>query len=246
MKNLLKFEFHKLLRQKSLYICTAVILALLLVGVVITKAVAGNPDFAAPNAVEVMLGAVSSSNFAMVCGIFIALFVCADFDQTTIKNVYSHGYSRGAVYFSKLIAALSAAAVMFALTVAAGFVAGNVTFGGNASAGGAVVPLAGQFLYVCAYAAFVFAVSISARKVGVSVALAILGPALVSTALSLVDALLKFDGFKLADYWLDGFSADLSSVLTQGARLAVCIALCAVYAAAFAAAGYVLNKKREI
>lgn len=45
MNNLSKFEFRKLFRQKSFYICTAVMLALSFVGLLLNKIFAENTDF---------------------------------------------------------------------------------------------------------------------------------------------------------------------------------------------------------
>ena len=45
MNNLMKFEFRKLFKQKSFYICTAVMLGMSLIGLLLNKALASNPDF---------------------------------------------------------------------------------------------------------------------------------------------------------------------------------------------------------
>lgn len=105
MKNLLKFEFHKLFKQKSFYICTIIMLVLSFFSILLNKSLANNPELnmAMPMVMSSLLTAVNSSNFTMICGIFIALFVCTDYDQQTIKNVYSRGFSRSKVYFAKYI-----------------------------------------------------------------------------------------------------------------------------------------------
>ncbi|MCM1368170.1 MAG: ABC transporter permease [Roseburia sp.] len=247
MINLLKFEFRKLFRQKSFYVCGAVMLAMSLIGLMISKALAQNEqlEIAMPTAMSSLLTAVSSSNFTMVSGIFVALFVCADYDQQTIKNVYARGFSRNTVYFAKLVASVVAVLVMFAATLLFTYAVGGAMFDGTAESGNYAALIAGQLLYCIAYAAFVFAVGIAVKRVGVSIALAILGPSLIGTALSLVDAVLKIDGFKMSSYWLDGFLNDLSSLSTASSRLAVCVVLTAVYAAAFVAVGCFINKRQE-
>ena len=120
MKDLLKFEFYKLKKQKSFYICTAVILAMSFLGALLTKLLADNN--AGLNTVvlsgqSTMLSAISSSNFTMICSIFIALFVCADHSEQTIKNIYSRGFSKGTVYFAKYTVGVVATATMFVLTL---------------------------------------------------------------------------------------------------------------------------------
>lgn len=247
MKNLLKFEFRKIIKQKSLYICAAVMLAMSFFGMLLNKSLAENPglNMPAPSAKSALLSAVSSSSFTMLCGIFIALFVCADYDQQTIKNVYSRGFSRERVYFAKYIVCVLATVAMLAITLVFSYLAGSALFKGEAEAGNYSGLLVGQALYCLAYASFVFAVSIVVKKVGVSIALAILGPSLIGTVINLADAFLKIENFKIGTYWLDGFIGDLSSLATDNSRLAVCITLSVVYAAAFIAVGFVLNKKQE-
>ena len=248
MKNLLRFEFHKLLKQKSFYICTLIMLALSWLGMLLNKALIENPEFnmAMPAAKSMLLSAVSSSNFTMLCGIFIALFACTDYDQQTIKNVYSRGFSRGNVYFAKYIVCMISTVAMFIATLIFTYVVGTTMFDGKAETGNYAGLIAGQMLYCLAYSSFVFAVSLVIKKVGVSVALAIVGPSLIGTVINLIDAFLKTDKFKIASYWLDGFLGDLSSVSTDGSRLVVCIVLSAVYAVIFCLMGYSIHKKQEI
>lgn len=247
MINLLKFEFHKLIRQKSFYICTAVMLAMSVIGIMLSKALAENSEFnmAMPTAQSALLSAVSSSNFTMICGIFIALFVCADFDQQTIKNVYSRGFSRDSVYFSKFIVSALATVVMFAITLVFTFVAGSAMFDGTAGTGNYAALIAGQLVLCLAYSSFVFAVCLVVKKVGISIALAILGPSLIGTIVNLIDSFLKIKNFELGSYWLDGFLVDLSSLSTATGRLIVCIVLSFVYAVIFIGAGFFINRKQE-
>ncbi len=250
MNNLLKFEFRKLFRQKSFYICTAVMLALSFVGLLLNKIFAENTDFntAMPTAKSALIFAISSSNFTMICGIFVALFVCADYDQQTIKNIYSRGFSRSSVYFAKYIASVIATVIMLAVTFLFTYVAGAAMFGGmaeTAETGNYVGLISGQILYCIAYSAFAFVLSLVVKKVGISIALAILGPSLIGTVINLADAVLKIENFRIGSYWLDGFIGDLTSLSTDTARLTVCIILSLVYTAIFVVAGYLINRRQE-
>lgn len=247
MKNLINFEFRKLFKQKSFYICTAIMLAMSFFGLLLSKTLASNADFdmAMPTAKSVLLTAISSSSFTMLCGIFIALFVCTDYDQQTIKNVYARGFSRNSVYFAKFIVCLISTIVMFLVTLIFNYIVGTVMFDGTAEPGNYVGLIAGQLLYCIAYASFVFAVSLVVKKVGVSIALAILGPSLIGTVINLADAFLKIENFKISSYWIDGFINDLSSLATDTSRLTVCIVLSIVYAMVFIVAGYFISKKQE-
>lgn len=247
MKNIYKFEFYKLIKQKSLYICSAVMLALSLFGALLSKALASNPDIGmtAPSNLSVLLSSVSSSNFTIICDIFIALFVCADYDQGTIKNIYSRGFSRGTVYFSKFTVAIVATTAMFGATLLFNLIVGSSMFDSAAEKGNYVGLLIGQYLYCIAYSTFSFAICLAIKKIGASIALAILGPSLIGTALALADAFLKFKNFKFGNFWLDAFITDLSSVATDSKRMIVCITLSAIYTVIFAAIGYYINKRQE-
>ena len=156
MNNLLKFEFRKLFNQKSFYICTGVMLALSFIAMLFNKALAENSDLntVMPTAKSALLSAISSSNFTIICGIFIALFVCTDYDQQTIKNVYSRGFSRNSVYFAKYIVCVISTIVMFAVILVFTYVAGDVFFKGTAETGNYLGLIAGQFLYCLAYSSF--------------------------------------------------------------------------------------------
>lgn len=247
MKNLLKFEMHKLFRQKSFYICTIVMLTFSFISLLLNKMISNQDTTLVGNlsGLGSMLSAFNSSNLTMVGGIFLALFVCGDFDAQTIKNVYSRGFSRNQVFLSKWIVGIIALISMFFMTLLFSFIAGNIMFGNQAEVGNYIGLFIGQFILVIAYGSFVFMISILLKRVGVSIALAILGPSLISTVLSLADAVLKLDSFSFAKYWLDGFAADLVSLGIDSTRLLTCIILSVIYAMAFVLVGLFMNKKME-
>jgi len=247
MSNLIKFEFHKLFRQKSFYICTAIMLAMSFLGLLLNKTLANNPDLnmTMPTAKSSLLTAVSSSSFTMLCGIFLALFVCTDYDQQTIKNVYARGFSRSNVYFAKYVVCVISTIAMFALTLIFNYVVGSALFDGTADEGNYAGLIVGQLIYCLAYSSFVFAISLAVKKVGVAIALAVLGLSLIGTVISLADAFLKIENFKISSYWLDGFISDLTLLSTYNTRLVVCIVLSIVYTVIFVVVGYVINKRQE-
>ena len=248
MKNILKFEFHKLFRQKSFYICSVIMIIFSILGILITKSlVENNPEqfTGTLSGLNSILTAITSANFVMISGIFIAIFVCTDYDNQTIKNIYSRGFSKTKVYVSKLIVCLCSVIIMFAITLGVSYIFGNSAFGNNATSGNYVGLLLGQIVLVLAYSTFVFAISSIFRKVGTSIALAILGPSLINTVLSLLDSMLKTDKFKLSSYWLDSFTTDLTALTTSTTRLIICAVICAVYTVIFISVGLYFSKKQE-
>lgn len=247
MKNLLKFELHKLFKQKSFYICTIIMLVLSFFSILLNKSLANNSELnmTMPTVMSSLLTAVNSSNFTMICGIFIALFVCTDYDQQTIKNVYSRGFSRSKVYFAKYIVCFFSTLIMFATMLIFTYGISKSTFDGGKETGNYVGLLSGQFFFCIAYSSFVFAVSLIIKKVGVSIALAILGPSLIGTVINLLDAFLKIDDFKINSYWLNSFISDLTSLATDNTRLIICTIFSILYAVAFIIIGYFISKKQE-
>ena len=248
MKNILKFEFHKLFRQKSFYVCSAIMVVFSVIGIMITKSLAeNNPELITGNlsGLSALLSAITSANFIMISGIFIALFVCTDHDNQTIKNIYSRGFSKTKVYISKLIVCLCAVIVMLAITLGVSYISGASTFGNELGNGNYLALILGQIPLVIAYSTLVFAISSIFRKVGTSIALAILGPSLINTVLNLLDSMLKTDKFKLSSYWLDSFTTDLTALTTSTTRLIICAVICAVYTVIFISVGLYFSKKQE-
>ena len=91
----MKFEMHKLKKQKSFYICTLIMVALLFLSAITTKAlVNGSPEYAAQfkgSGIDSMIGALGNCSFLLIAGIFTALTVCEDYEQQTVKNIFSRG-----------------------------------------------------------------------------------------------------------------------------------------------------------
>ena len=127
MAKLLHFEFHKLIRQKSFYICLAVAVAMLVVSTcttyLINKDVMDTAEMGI-DAMNVMIGSASGGVLSMVIGVFIPLFACEDYVSGTIRNIVTRGYSRLGIFSAKLIAVMLATAVMTIACMAAGYLIG--------------------------------------------------------------------------------------------------------------------------
>ena len=248
MRNILKFEFHKLFRQKSFYVCSAIMVAFSLLAIMITKSlIENNPELITGNlsGLDSLLTAITSANFFMISGIFVALMVCNDYDNQTIKNIYSRGFSKVKVYFAKLIVSMCAVVVMFALTLVVSYISGASAFGNESGNGNYLALILGQIPLVIAYSTLVFAISSIFRKVGTSIALAILGPSLVNTVFNLLDSFLNTNQFKLSNFWLDSFTTDLTALTTPTTRIIVCVVCSIIYAVGFVVLGLYLSKKQE-
>ena len=146
MFRLLNFEFRKLIRQKSFYICIGVMLALLLFSAYTAELMTSESGIENPelNGTNYLMEAVSSSALFSVLAVFIPLFVCEDYASGTIRNVITRGFSRFEIFAAKLIAVIFASVFMTAVCLAAA-VAGQ-TFG----YGQKTVNLPGQLRLRCA------------------------------------------------------------------------------------------------
>ena len=259
MGNLLKFEFRKMKRLKSFYIC----LGLMLVSVLITAVTLNLIDMSsiedqlseldqasinlAKNGVDFMLSAVSNASYLTIVGVFVAIFVCSDFDEQTIKNVYAKGYTRQSVYFSKLIATLVLSTIMFVACLAFAFAVGTAFWGvGEGSVLKILAVVGVQYVACIANVMFFFAISILLSKMGISIALNIIAPIVISLVLALVDTIIKIKDFALSNYWMTTFITDTSFLSITTTRLLVCLAFSVIYIVALVVLGLNFARKKEI
>ena len=194
MKNLLMLQFSRLKKQKSLYVCVGVMLVLLFVSALslfamqkITAAFSNEMNdslmggelsitalFSEMTAIDFLLDASDNSSIVMILGIFIVLFVCEDYDQQIVKNVYSRGYSRKNVYLSKMVAVFSAVTAVFIIVEIAAFLIGFLFFSAGTASFMKLLAIIGiQYLGVLANTAFAFAITSMLRRNGASIAVII-------------------------------------------------------------------------
>lgn len=216
MGRLLHFEFHKLVRQRSFYICLAVAVAMLLAttytGVLIGRGVAEPADMGI-DGMDVMIGAVSGGTLSMVIGVFVPLFVCEDYASGTIRNIITRGYTRLGIFAAKLIAVLLAAACMTVVCMAAAYIIGTAFGGRGAQAFDADVVkiLLCQLAVMLAQAALFYAISSVLQKTGGAIAICLVLPMVMTIVLALADTALAEREIELSAYWLDHVSSALGS-----------------------------------
>lgn len=248
MKKLFKFELFKLRKQKSLYICSALILVLLLLelllSMLMTKAF-GEEFMTTLSAIDVVLSAVSSADFTLLASIFIVIYVCGDFGQQTIKNIYSRGFSRTEVYFVKLIICIAYTVAMFIITELFALAMGSAFYGFKPQEGHIFALLLGQLLACIAFTTFAFAVCHLIKRTGIAIILVIFVPSVLSLILSLMDVIIRADDFKIVNCWLDGMIASLDSTASVTTIVLGCI-LPVVYGALFVTGGFFLNRRIEV
>ena len=253
MRKLLVFELFKMRKRKSMYICTGVMLGMFLLNLFTGYAMMSmvSEDMALimgmPTTMNSsMLMAANFSSFTQIAGIFIAIYVCEDYGQKTIKNVYSRGFSRTGVYFSKLLMCLIYAVASFVIVVLFALLFGGSMFGFKAEGEHIAVLLLGQLSVCIASVSFAFAISFMVRKLGAAIPIVIFVPLAITLVLGLADVVINSETISLSNYWLDGMLANLStSFATAEQRLVGCI-LPVVYSALFITVGFFVHRKSEV
>lgn len=250
MKKLLKLEFRKLRKQKSFYICMIVMVVLLFLSTMTSKALCNaSAEFAAQyngSGIAAMISAISNCSFLLIAGIFVALFVCDDYEQQIIKNIYSKGYSRSQVYGSKFISSMIAVTIMFIVVMCSAFLFGTIYFGLGESEGTNIFGiLAVQYVNCMANISLYFAISCVLRKTGSSVAGIFVAPLLVNMILGLVDSFLNLEKVTLASIWVSSFISDLSVLTIEHNRFMVALFASFIYIPLFVAIGLYFHKKLE-
>ncbi len=216
MGRLLRFELHKLMRQKSFYICLAVAVAMLFVSTYTTYLISKDVVDAGQMGIcgmEVMLGAASGGTLVMVMGVFIPLFTCEDYASGTIRNIVTRGYTRLGIFCAKLITVLLAATLMTVVCMASGYLIGTAFAGSGAQSFDAdtVKLLLCQLAVILAEAALFYAVSSVLQKTGGAVAICLVLPMVVTILLTLADTALAEKEIELSGYWIDRINASLGS-----------------------------------
>ena len=249
MFKLLNFEFRKLIRQKSFYICIAAMLALLVgsaytTGLMTAKSGVEDPSLGGRS---YLMEAISGSALSAVLAVFIPLFICEDYASGTIRNIITRGFSRLEMFIAKLIAVLAATVLMTAVCLAAAYLVGTAFWGaGEPSLGSEQIKiLLCQLAVIAAYATMFFAISSMLQKVGGSIAICLILPMAAVILLSLADAALAEQEIELSGYWIENLGRSLASVEAEAEDIKKALIGAGCYFAASIAFSWLVIMKRE-
>ena len=252
MKNLLKFEFHKLFRQKSFYICTAIMFAFSFLAALILEFLVSNSPVDMSELIikpascwANLLTTIDNSNFILISSIFIAIFVCEDFSSGTIKNIYARGFSKTQVFISKLIVVVVAALIMFGLNLLFSLLVGLIFYGANSFDVKCIWILLSQIPLVLANTTLAFAISIVSKKIGPAIAISILGVMIISLLFTMVDAVLAIENFNISELWIEGMMTKLGSTAATTGEILSTLACNIAYIILFIIISFNINKKQE-
>ncbi len=249
MKSLFKFELRKLFRLKSFYFCGVGLLLSSLVVMLVEVFVAYELQIPlneyGASAQSVMLNGVISSSFLTFGAIFVVLYACTDFEHQTVKNIYSRGFSRIAVYFVKLALVAGVTTAYFLLLTLFNFVVGGAIFGFHGEAGNYFVALLGQWLVCLVSSCFAYALSMATKKNGISLAITLFVPSLVSLVFTLIDLMIGVQQPFLSAIVQDVILSDVSDLYATPARLGACFGLLSAYLVCWISLGFFIYYKRD-
>ena len=249
MFKLLNFEFRKLIRQKSFYICIAAMLALLVGSAYTTELMTAKSGVEDPSlsGISYLMEAISGSALSAVLAVFIPLFICEDYASGTIRNIITRGFSRLEMFIAKLIAVLAATVLMTAVCLAAAYLVGTAFWGaGEPSLGSEQIKiLLCQLAVIAAYATMFFAISSMLQKVGGSIAICLILPMAAAILLSLADAALAEREIELSGYWIENLGRSLASVEAEAEDIKKALIGAGCYFAASIAFSWLVIMKRE-
>ena len=239
MGKLIRFEYNKLFRQRSFYICLIISIALIIVSTATIKLlerfVSGmTTENTATISVEmseaeaddmeavadvftyntgwgISGSAAGMGSCSIILCVFLSIFSCSEFEEGTIKNIVSRGYNRTKIYFSKYISAMTGSLIILVMVYVAAFCMGSILW--ESGSPGRTPEMIGYYLIgYLSYATFYFFIAMLFRKIGFSIAIGIVGPTFLDVSLSLLNMLLKLDKVKISDFWIDGCLTDISRI----------------------------------
>ena len=249
MLKLIRFEFRKLIRSGSFYICTAILVLLSALTVYTTKYANEQLGMITPDssALTSLMRALPTSTISILLGIFIALYVCEDFAGGTIRNILTRGYSRFGVYVSKFAVVIVSTVVMSAICCAASYAIGIYVWGSaDASVGSEQIKtLLYQLALMIAFASVFYTMCSIVQKTGGSIACCVVFPMVITILLKLADSALSEQEIVLSQYWIENLNQSIALIHAESEDLHKALAGAGIYTAASLAIGWLATMKRE-
>ena len=255
MGALIKFELRKLLHSKTLYVCLAICCAMLIINAAMTKALSDMMKEAMEQMGQkyieqagglTLMKSTYSMNTAIIEGVVVTILVCEDFVGDIIKNVYSKGYSRAQVYFSKLLSSLIAFFAIFLIGMLVNFLTGLALYQQVGYLGkNGVISIFGIIFIALAYFVFYYAIAIMFKKIAPCILLSILGPSVISILLALLDMAFKEHDYSISDYWISGIMTNLSATDVETSTIIASFVVPVVVIALFGLLSFFINNKKD-
>lgn len=205
MFNLFRFEYRRLFRRISLYVCIGILLMMVMYGLfMLTMTMIDDSldSLFSMDAYQMVSYAMSMSNITIICAVFTSIFVCEDRSKGTIKTIRSLGYPKYQLFLAKFAASATASAIMVLMSLLISIFCAAVVgadfspaarepdmfesftiMNGNMNV---FVYAIYEFTVIMACHALYFMVSELTGKTGISIVINIFGPGLVYIILAVL------------------------------------------------------------
>ncbi len=253
MKRLLAFEFSKLFRRPTFYVCLLICLCATLLTYLSNIGAQAFFQALDPTAYislyEALLPSMANMALPWAGGILAILTVCYDFDNQTLKNIYARGFSRRQLFYAKLVVSLTATVMMaFSCLLLNLLLSGTTFYADGASYLRLPLLFLGQLLILLGYTALGLLFAFLVRRTGKAVALLFITPLAVSTVLAVIDMYNSIvrNGVVLSDFWLDSLSVIFTSTEPYHPNLWGAMLAAVIYPAVFVLFGRLANCKIDL
>lgn len=265
MLNIIKSDFYKLKKSKAFWICAALCVVFGVFAVVAFQAnIQRDLSFQNPadhdyiQALELTkntsavwgLQQFLPLNFnTLLVGVFLAIFVTAEFFYGTMKNTLSRGAERVKVYFSKIFVCSAAAIVMQLLFIASLLVAGSIVWGFDphniSTIGSLLRVILLELLSILSFTAVFTLISTAVRSNGGSIAINIICATMISTFFGALNMLFNYK-IVVNDYWIGGAVAKLASFTPASGDILQGTLVTLVWGVVTLLVGITLFKKQDV
>lgn len=222
-------EGYKLKRNKSFYICIAVLAAFILMiyGMLllvdnITNGTVGNGTgglmvsgelleegdsiWNSVGVMDILEQIFSGNGLYLILAIFVSIFVVREYGCGYVKNIVGKGYSRNVIFFTRLLAVNLATLGLMAAGLCFTILFGLCFIGGGAFTGAFWQNLAGymlvQALLGIGLTTVLTAVSEVVRNLAAGISVGIVVTVFFGLFMNGLDLLFKKSGFTPSQYWL--------------------------------------------
>lgn len=168
MVNLIKLELHKLFKQPLFYVCNLIIILISAISYIINITLTKSDINLNIN--DILINHLSSNNILLISGIFIALYSTKDYNEDTLKNIYSRGYSKNKIYLAKFFIILIYIFISFIFSLLFTYILNNNLNINKEINSNLTINLIIEFIIYIAYCSFYYLIANILKKSGSSIA----------------------------------------------------------------------------
>lgn len=261
MKHLLSADFYRLVRSKSLYICTIILGGLMAVNLLLLKILilltqSSGVDmselaiFPYHSGFETAISMLGNTDITLFMGILVSILICAEFSHGTMKNPVSKGYKRSSIYFTKFIMGLEAYVVLSSVTFVVSFLMGILTTGEVGSFDGemlqfAIRTIGVEFLLQAAFISVFVMVTMSIRNIGGCIAINICMTTFSSLVYQLLNVIFR-NKYDFAEYSILQNISTMAQFDVTTVDVVRAVIISAVYFAIATISGILIFKHSDI